>query len=55
MKSEKDKIRLDGPMSYDHWSPITPEQAAEARRCCQEFAKECKERIEKEFGDKSGE
>ncbi len=51
MADEKDKIRLDGPMSYDYWSPITPEQAAEARRRCQEFAKKCREKIEKEFGN----
>lgn len=51
MADEKDKIRLDGPMSYDYWSPITPEQAAEARRRCQEFAKKRGEKIEKEFGE----
>lgn len=50
MTNEKDRIRLDGPMSYDHYSPITPEQLAEAKRHNREFAKKVREKLEKEFG-----
>ena len=46
----QDEIRLDGPMSYDHYSPITPEQLAEAKRHNREFAKKVREKLEKEFG-----
>ena len=43
--------QFDGPMSYDHWSEITPEELAEARKQNAEYARQRRERIEKEFGD----
>lgn len=45
--------QFDGPMSYDHWSEITPEELAEARKQNIEHARQRRERIEKEFGNES--
>ena len=46
-----DNVRLDGPMSYDYWSPITPEQLAEVKRHNREHAKKREEKIKKEIRD----